>query len=110
MVKPPFLLLPFSLQNPLFSIFDSPFILDAPILNTTQSSPAIAPQPAARDEPQLPTVVDNTPIASSEPEASESSSDLPNDDTPSKPVQENKGRCFKCRIKVRKDWGIIIIF
>ncbi|KAH8552367.1 hypothetical protein BGW37DRAFT_491638 [Umbelopsis sp. PMI_123] len=71
---------------------------DTPI-HSSQSSPAVAPQPT-KDEPQPQPVAHNTPIVSSEVEASETSSDLPKDDTPSKPVQENKGRCFKCRIKV----------
>jgi hypothetical protein len=75
--------------------------LDAPIISSQQQQqqPVAAPEPAS----QLPAdKVDNAPTASpSEPKASDTTNEQSqDDDTPSKSVQTNKGRCFKCRVKV----------
>jgi len=75
---------------------------DTPILSSQQQQQQQQQQPlAAPESAKQPPVdeIDNTPTAPSEPKASETE-DAPQDDTPSKPVQTNKGRCFKCRIKV----------
>jgi hypothetical protein len=78
--------------------------LDAPIISSQQQQqqqqqPVAAPESAN----QLPAdKVDNAPTASpSEQKASDTTNEQPqDDDTPSKSVQTNKGRCFKCRVKV----------
>jgi hypothetical protein len=89
-------------SNPNLLHFPPP--TDTPILSSQQQQQQQQQQQplAAPESAKQPPVdeIDNTPTAPSEPKASETE-DAPQDDTPSKPVQTNKGRCFKCRIKVR---------
>jgi hypothetical protein len=81
----------------------SPSIADTPILPTQQK--AALPSPVKQSPPSVDSSLkaENPPTSppSEQAKPSEiSGQDEPNDDTPSKPVQENKGRCFKCRVKV----------
>ncbi|KAJ2961947.1 hypothetical protein NQZ79_g2839 [Umbelopsis isabellina] len=77
---------------------------DTPILPTQQkavSTPSPVKQPPPSEDSSLKAENPPTLPPSEQAKPSEiSDQDEPHDDTPPKPVQENKGRCFKCRVKV----------
>jgi hypothetical protein len=77
---------------------------DTPILPTQQkavSAPSPVKQPPPSEDSSLKAENPPTSPPSEQAKPSEiSEQDEPHDDTPPKPVQENKGRCFKCRVKV----------